>query len=160
MSCHSAMLTQCSLSLVSMVWARVLVGLAPLSLLASAYPYIFEVWEGRHPPSNPHFSLIGIRDTGAHLQRRKRWNRAFSTAGVKDYEPILKRRVDQLADALQSASEAGQALDLAEWISFFAYVGRHSLLHPHTNNHPSYDFMGDMALVSPRLEDLKNTHFS
>ncbi|PPQ83271.1 hypothetical protein CVT25_004010 [Psilocybe cyanescens] len=86
------------------------------------------VWDGRHSPKRKEVSLIGIRDTTEHLQRRKVWNRAFNISRIKKYEPILRVRVDQLVDALQDLSKTNAQVDLAEWMSSFAY-----------------DFMGDMA---------------
>ncbi|KAJ7579881.1 cytochrome P450 [Mycena floridula] len=84
------------------------------------------IWDGRRGPKSRGFALIGIRNTTEHLKRRKLWNRAFSTAGTKAYEPILRNRLDQLVESLKS--QQGESLNLAESMSFFAY-----------------DFMGDMA---------------
>ncbi|KAH9481263.1 Cytochrome P450 67 [Psilocybe cubensis] len=86
------------------------------------------IWSGRHTPKRKHYSLISIRNMAEHLRRRKVWNRAFSIPRIKNYEPILRKRLDQLVDALQAASRSNKHVDLAEWMSFFAY-----------------DFMGDMA---------------
>ena len=64
--------------------------------------------------------MIGIRDLNDHARARKRWNRAFSTASVKEYEPIIVRRALQLAEELGKRTES--VVDLAEWLSFFTYV--------------------------------------
>nr|BAL05078.1 cytochrome P450 [Phanerodontia chrysosporium] len=81
-------------------------------------------WSGRSmfPPISP---LIGIRDPAEHARRRRPWNRAFNTNGIKEFMPTIQTRVQQLAEHL--GERHGQALDLAEWFSFF-----------------TYDFMGDM----------------
>ena len=75
-----------------------------------------------HPPIPP---LIGIRDPAEHARRRRPWNRAFNTNGIKEFMPTIQSRVQQLAEHL--GEREGQAIDLAEWLSFF-----------------TYDFMGDM----------------
>lgn len=69
--------------------------------------------------------MIGIRDSAEHARRRKPWNRAFSTNGIKEFTPTIQGRVHQLVEHL--GEHEGQSIDLAEWFSFF-----------------TYDFMGDM----------------
>lgn len=78
---------------------------------------------GPETPAN----LISTRDLQDHAQKRKAWDRAFSTAGVKGFEPILTRRVVQLADELKKrscAEKGGSAasVNLAEWLGYFASV--------------------------------------
>lgn len=82
------------------------------------------VWDGRRSPKSTFYALIGVRNTEIHLRRRRVWNKAFNTSHVKAYEPILRNRLDQLLNALQTKGElnANSPVDLAEWISFFAYV--------------------------------------
>ncbi len=70
-------------------------------------------------------ALIMLRDHGEHARRRRPWTRAFSTNALKEYQPIIARRVTQLVDGL--AAQKG-ATDLAAWISWF-----------------TYDFMSDMV---------------
>ncbi|KAI0699707.1 cytochrome P450 [Cytidiella melzeri] len=81
-------------------------------------------WSGRtfHTPLP---SLIAIRERAAHARRRKVWNRGFNAAALKEYQPIITRRVEQLVEAL--GNQQG-TVDLAQWMSFF-----------------TYDFMCDMA---------------
>ncbi|GJE99306.1 cytochrome P450 [Phanerochaete sordida] len=83
------------------------------------------MFNGRHLWPETH-SLIGFRDPKEHQRRRRPWNRAFNSASVKEFNPIIQARVHELGDAL--AAREGQVLDLAEWIGFF-----------------TYDFMGDMV---------------
>ena len=78
-----------------------------------------------HPPV---YSLLTQRDPVEHARRRRPWNRAFSTAALKEYEPIVAKRVSQLVEGI---SQRKGVTDLAQWISFF-----------------TYDFMGDMVYVS------------
>ncbi|KAJ7784202.1 cytochrome P450 [Mycena metata] len=70
-------------------------------------------------------NLIGARDYKQHTIARKAWNRAFLPTSIKGYEPILIRRVAQLAEVL-SAQDG--SVDLSRWLSFF-----------------SFDMMGDIA---------------
>lgn len=68
-----------------------------------------------------------MRNVHEHTGRRKRWNRAFSTVSVKEYEPIVIKRALQLVDELQrrstkEQSNAENSLDLAQWLSFFTSV--------------------------------------
>ena len=60
--------------------------------------------------------MIAMRDTTVHHNRRKPWNRAFNTASIKEYEPLLRKRVKFFVDRLR---EQKGAVDLARWISFF-----------------------------------------
>ncbi|KAH8106578.1 high nitrogen upregulated cytochrome P450 monooxygenase 2 [Phellopilus nigrolimitatus] len=82
------------------------------------------IWSGRtRPGTTP--PLIAIRSAHEHARSRKPWNRAFNTAGVKGYEPIVVRRALQLVGELEKRK---LEVDLASWFIFF-----------------TTDFMGDMA---------------
>ncbi|KAJ7034119.1 cytochrome P450 [Mycena alexandri] len=91
------------------------------------------VWDGRRitgnrgsgAPEAARGNLIGARDYKQHAIARKAWNRAFLPTSIKGYEPILIRRVAQLAEAM--GAEDG-SVDLSRWLSFF-----------------SFDIMGDIA---------------
>nr|BAL05149.1 cytochrome P450 [Phanerodontia chrysosporium] len=63
-------------------------------------------------------SLVSIRDPAEHARRRRPWTRAFSTAALKEYEPILAKRISELCGQL--AQQKG-TLNLATWISWFTY---------------------------------------
>ncbi|KAF8989690.1 high nitrogen upregulated cytochrome P450 monooxygenase 2 [Cyathus striatus] len=87
------------------------------------------IWDGRRASVNKRYaSVIGMRNTAEHLQRRKYWNKGLNISSIKEYQPILKKRVNQLADLLKTKASEKRPVDLAELLSFFAY-----------------DFMGDMA---------------
>lgn len=73
----------------------------------------------------PVLGVIAIRDPVEHARRRRAWTRAFSTGALREYEPILIKRITQLCEQL--ANQKGTA-NLAVWFSYF-----------------SYDFMGDMV---------------
>ena len=79
------------------------------------------VWDGRVDPRDKARSMIAIRSAHEHAVRRKRWNRAFSTSAVKDYEVVVARRALQLADCLEKASAASdRGVDLSKWFGHFA----------------------------------------
>ncbi|KAG7094273.1 hypothetical protein E1B28_007877 [Marasmius oreades] len=86
------------------------------------------LWDGRRMPHSKGTAHIGIRDTTEHMKRRKPWNKAFSTSRIKAYEPIMRARLHQLLESLDDEADKKRSVDLAKWLSFFAY-----------------DFMGDMA---------------
>jgi cytochrome P450 len=78
-------------------------------------------WGGA--PGRP--SLIDQRDPIEHMNQRKPWNRAFSTAALKEYELYLATRVRQLVGCLEdringSEQKSGVVLDVAAWFSYFA----------------------------------------
>ncbi|KAH8082017.1 cytochrome P450 [Cristinia sonorae] len=83
------------------------------------------MWDGRTRYSSNR-ALIGWRDLKMHAKRRRPWTLGLSTAAIKEYEPTLAERVEQLA-CLAMKFE-GQTVDLADFFRKF-----------------SFDFMGDMA---------------
>ncbi|KAK7690454.1 hypothetical protein QCA50_005552 [Cerrena zonata] len=80
-------------------------------------------WEGRTMTDD--LPMVAIRDTNVHHQRRKPWNRAFNSSSIKEFEPLLRKRVKLLVERL---GEQKGTTDLTMWINYF-----------------TYDFMGDMA---------------
>ncbi|KAL4246840.1 Cytochrome P450 superfamily protein [Abortiporus biennis] len=81
-------------------------------------------WDGR-VLHNPVRSMIAIRDSAEHVQRRRPWSRAFSSSKMKEYEPIIARRTSEFVDAIL---EKKGTFDFAKMISYF-----------------TFDFMSDMA---------------
>lgn len=77
------------------------------------------VWEARTPTGVP--ALIAIRSTKEHTRRRARWNRAFSSASVKGYEPILQKRALQFVSELEkrTLNKGVPSVNLSQWIGFF-----------------------------------------
>ncbi len=63
--------------------------------------------------------MIGLVDVDEHLRRRRPWNRAFGSAAVKEYEPLIARRTRQLLDAL---SQQEGAVELGKWLNYFSRV--------------------------------------
>ena len=91
----------------------------------------------------PICSLLATSDPSEHARRRRPWTRAFSTAALKEYHPIIHKRATQLTECLaNSCATSGKGgskvteanvntwTDLTRWIAFF-----------------TYDFMGDMVSV-------------
>ena len=78
--------------------------------------------------SQPTPPLIAIQTPKEHARRRKPWNRAFNTASVKGYEPLIQKRALQLVQELTVRSNSHDQLregkqqasiNLAEWLSYF-----------------------------------------
>ncbi|KAF8261202.1 high nitrogen upregulated cytochrome P450 monooxygenase 2 [Lactarius quietus] len=85
-------------------------------------------WESQGPPM-----LIAQRDLMWHMEQRKPWNRAFSSAAMKEYEIIVAKRLRQLVGCLEDLIEksdgnANAVVDLTRWLKYF-----------------STDFIGDVA---------------
>ncbi|KAH9026090.1 high nitrogen upregulated cytochrome P450 monooxygenase 2 [Lactarius hengduanensis] len=84
-------------------------------------------WDNRPP------SVVAQRDPIKHMNQRKPWSRAFSSAAVKEYEVFAAKRTRQLLGCIedavhQSGEKKGVVLDMAAWFNYF-----------------TTDFMGDMA---------------
>ena len=63
--------------------------------------------------------LVAIQDTETHLHRRKSWTRGTSPAAIKEYEPLISRRILQLLEKLES--QKGELI-LGTWINDWSYV--------------------------------------
>ncbi len=103
----------------------------------------FTDWDGRLF-QNPMHAMIGIQDPQEHFIRRKPWSRAFNTGSLKELQPLLAARVEQL---VESAITQQGVVDLSRWVNFFTYV-----VHIATANsrrlsliYHRFDFMCDMA---------------
>ncbi|KAI0756346.1 high nitrogen upregulated cytochrome P450 monooxygenase 2 [Daedaleopsis nitida] len=62
--------------------------------------------------------LIAIHDPKEHLRRRKTWNRALNVTSLRDFEPFVAARAEQLVSRVGMHKGA---TDLAKWFSWFAY---------------------------------------
>ncbi|KLO12996.1 high nitrogen upregulated cytochrome P450 monooxygenase 2 [Schizopora paradoxa] len=108
------------------------VGPNELSIInVEAIPVIFgegmgkgHIWEARRPPVEP-IALPGIRDPHRHALRRRAWNKALSSSSIKEFEPLIIRRIHQLVECLEG--DAKNVVDLSYWFSCY-----------------TLDFMGDM----------------
>ena len=72
--------------------------------------------------------MLGAQsDPILHMQLRKPWNRAFSSAAMKEYEVIVAKRakrVRQLVGCLEdlierSDGKANAVVDMARWLKYF-----------------------------------------
>ncbi|KAL5529716.1 hypothetical protein ACEPAG_5701 [Sanghuangporus baumii] len=78
-------------------------------------------------------NILTARDVKLHHERRKLWNRGFTTASLKELQLTVENRVLELVGELGKRvsfefGENGVPLDLALWLANF-----------------TYDFMGDMV---------------
>ncbi|KAK6997130.1 cytochrome P450 [Favolaschia claudopus] len=78
---------------------------------------------GRHKLTPP---AIVCLSGEAHADRRRVWNRAMTTASLKEYEPLIVKRALELVSRLHGHQHA--PIDFVAWIDFFAL-----------------DLMGDLA---------------
>ncbi|KAJ7137801.1 cytochrome P450 [Mycena epipterygia] len=77
---------------------------------------------GRHSSTPPSIlSLVGE----AHAAKRRVWNRAMTSAAIRDYDPLVSKRATQLISRL---GEQNGTIDLVAWFDLFAL-----------------DLMGDLA---------------
>ncbi|KAF8258325.1 cytochrome P450 [Lactarius quietus] len=99
-------------------------------------PKVHVRWEGREGPP----MLVAQSDPVLHMEQRKPWTRAFSSAAMKEYEIIVAKRIRQLVGCLEelverSDGKANAVVDMTRWLKYF----------PPTPRFHSTDFMGDMA---------------
>ena len=69
--------------------------------------------------------MVAQRDPVKHMHQRKPWNRAFSSAAIREYESIAAKRTRQLVGCLedavhQSGEKKRAVLDMAIWFNYFA----------------------------------------
>ncbi|THH16891.1 hypothetical protein EW146_g3823 [Bondarzewia mesenterica] len=97
---------------------------------------------GRYNVTSTTSSLLDILDPHEHSQRRRVWDRAFSSNAIKHYEHSLHSRVSQLVSILEMHSQ-GDSVNLSRWLSLF-----------------SFDFMGDLAYggIFELMKDGGDTH--
>lgn len=82
------------------------------------------VWDARRNPyAEP--NLVSLRNSQEHKIKRKAWNRAFTTSTVQEYEPVVAKRVLQLANKLESecnSSGAGRTfdVDMSVWFGYYS----------------------------------------
>lgn len=66
-------------------------------------------------------ALSSIRDDEEHKSRRKIWDRAFSIASLKNYQPSIALRVQQLCDQFDALAEREEVVDLQEWLRYLVF---------------------------------------
>ncbi|KAF8218316.1 cytochrome P450 [Mycena galopus ATCC 62051] len=77
---------------------------------------------GRHSATPP---AIVCLSGEAHTAKRRVWNRAMTSACIREYEPLVVKRASQLISHLRGLNST---VDLVHWLDLFAY-----------------DLMGDLA---------------
>ncbi|KAJ6460899.1 high nitrogen upregulated cytochrome P450 monooxygenase 2 [Mycena sanguinolenta] len=79
---------------------------------------------GRHKDTPP---AIVCLSGEAHTAKRRVWNRAMTSACIREYEPLIVKRASQLVSCLHDRTSSS-TVDLVHWLDLFAY-----------------DLMGDLA---------------
>jgi hypothetical protein len=64
---------------------------------------------------------------------------------IKDYDPVIRKRVRQLVDCLENLQDS--VVDIAELFGFFSYVLSFHCMASIADESGRYDFMSDMAYV-------------
>ncbi|KAF7377786.1 hypothetical protein MSAN_00202000 [Mycena sanguinolenta] len=92
---------------------------------------------GRHKDTPP---AIVCLSGEAHTAKRRVWNRAMTSACIREYEPLIVKRASQLISCLR---EQTGSVDLVHWLDLFAYDSSFSTGLALTIIR--YDLMGDLA---------------
>ncbi|KAF9783489.1 cytochrome P450 [Thelephora terrestris] len=61
--------------------------------------------------------LIGVRDGPTHAKRRRTWNRGFNPAAMREYEPMVHKRVLELTEVL---AQRGR-VDLSAMFGYYTF---------------------------------------
>ncbi|KAK2054550.1 cytochrome P450 [Colletotrichum caudatum] len=75
---------------------------------------------------HPSYSLQLVRDKQEHAQRRKAWDKGFSSKALRDYEFRVADYTNQLLSQIDTYK--GQPFNITDWFNFY-----------------SFDIMGDLA---------------
>ncbi|KAK1954598.1 cytochrome P450 [Colletotrichum sublineola] len=75
---------------------------------------------------HPCYSLQTVRDKQQHTQRRKAWDKGFSSKALRDYEFRVADYTNQLLSQIDA--HKGQPFNVTDWFNFY-----------------SFDVMGDLA---------------
>ncbi|KAL1746562.1 cytochrome P450 [Schizophyllum fasciatum] len=92
-------------------------------------------WDGRAGFQQQNRPMVAIYEKKDHSARRRKWQRAFTPAALKVYEPLIMKRVTEFVDTLERQP---QPVNLCRRIAYFA---------DRTNaiDDRSWDFMFDLA---------------
>ncbi|EEB92955.1 hypothetical protein MPER_08459 [Moniliophthora perniciosa FA553] len=80
-----------------------------------------QFWEGRFPESQKVRPIPALQDLEQHRQRRGAWNKAFSSAALKEYEVLVSKRTDLLGDRLAEECASGKPVEFGQWIGWYTY---------------------------------------
>lgn len=83
----------------------------------------FPVYDARSDPHSPN-NIVNLSGD-EHANRRRVWNRGFSTESLREYEDMIARRAELLIEKIGAIDGP---VDLSTWLSYF-----------------QFDVMGDMA---------------
>ncbi|EMD31227.1 hypothetical protein CERSUDRAFT_60323, partial [Gelatoporia subvermispora B] len=67
-----------------------------------------------HPPIQPLLNISGEE----HTAKRRWWNRGFTSAALKEYEPIVARHVEKLVDSLSRDEEVIEMSVRFSWLRY------------------------------------------
>ncbi|KAJ7864745.1 cytochrome P450 [Mycena olivaceomarginata] len=74
---------------------------------------------GRHSATPP--SIVCVSGE-VHTVKRRVWNRAMSSAALREYEPLIVKRTSQLISRLRDqGSDGASDVDLVHWLDLFAF---------------------------------------
>ncbi|KAK7450110.1 hypothetical protein VKT23_012992 [Stygiomarasmius scandens] len=73
-------------------------------------------------------SIVVASSPALHAKKRRLWNQGMNMQAIRDYEPAIVLRANQLCDELVNLAKEKGSVDLVEWINYF-----------------TFDFMSDMA---------------
>lgn len=90
-------------------------------------------------------SLVSIADRNLHTKRRNHWLRGLNSTALKGYEPIIRKRVQQLANILEDIGRSRGDIDLSQLIGYFSSVWSCLFSDETDSLYYRYDFMSDMA---------------
>uniref|UniRef100_A0A0W0EVS4 Cytochrome p450 n=1 Tax=Moniliophthora roreri TaxID=221103 RepID=A0A0W0EVS4_MONRR len=80
-----------------------------------------QFWDGRFPENQKVRPVTALQDLEQHRQRRGPWNKAFSSAALKEYEVLVSKRTALLGDKLAAESESGKPVEFGQWIGWYTY---------------------------------------
>ncbi|KAK0672541.1 putative cytochrome P450 E-class, group I [Cercophora samala] len=69
----------------------------------------------------PEIALNTTRSVAEHDQRRKVWDKGFSSAAMREYDERVRHHAEILADRIESLSRQGKAVDVSDWFYFFTF---------------------------------------
>lgn len=69
-----------------------------------------------------HIILTGERSNEARAHRRKGWYQGMGTAALKDYKPLMEKRLEQTFDIIKKHAKAGTLVNIAKLFSCLSCV--------------------------------------
>ncbi|KAK4663060.1 hypothetical protein QC763_600690 [Podospora pseudopauciseta] len=69
----------------------------------------------------PEIALNTTRDVHEHDQRRKVWDKGFTSAAMRDYETRVYHHAEVLAERIEGLSRQGKPINASDWFYFFTF---------------------------------------